>query len=299
MLNILTEFALARRWFVLALALVLAGLGVRAFQQIPIDAFPDVSTTQVKLILKAPGMTPEEVEARITQPVETELLGIPHQTILRSQSKNALVDITVDFEEGTDIYWARQQVSERFANVKGDLPPNVSGGLAPISTPLSELFMFTIEGPLSLAEKRTLLDWTVRPQLRALPGVADVNSLGGRVATFSVSPDPAALAARGVTYDELRAALESNTRNNGAGRVNEGEETWVACQRRRQFAGRFAPHRHQGGRWRGRHRRRCRARGGGRAGPLRRGDAGRPGRGGGRSGDRAERRQRGRTDQER
>src|SRR5512139_3757995 len=225
MLNILIETALARRWFVLALALVLAGLGVRAFQQIPIDAFPDVSTTQVKLILKAPGMTPEEVEARITQPVETELLGIPHQTILRSQSKNALVDITVDFEEGTDIYWARQQVSERFANVKGDLPDNVSGGLAPISTPLSELFMFTIEGPLSLAEKRTLLDWTVRPQLRALPGVADVNSLGGRVATFSVSPDPAALAARGVTYEELRRALESNSRNDGAGRINGGVAT--------------------------------------------------------------------------
>ncbi len=227
MLNILIEFALARRWLMLVLALVLAGLGVRAFQQIPIDAFPDVSTTQVKLILKAPGMTPEEVEARITQPVETELLGIPNQTILRSLSKNALVDITVDFQEGTDIYWARQQVAERFANVKGDLPDNVSGGLAPISTPLSELFMFTIEGPLSLAEKRILLDWTVRPQLRAIPGVADVNSLGGRVATFAVSPDPSALAARGVTYDDLRAALESNTRNDGAGRVNEGEETWV------------------------------------------------------------------------
>ncbi|MBU1396453.1 MAG: CusA/CzcA family heavy metal efflux RND transporter [Gammaproteobacteria bacterium] len=227
MLNILIETALARRWFILVLALVLAGLGVRAYQQIPIDAFPDVSTTQVKLILKAPGMTPEEVEARISQPVETELLGIPNQTILRSLSKNALVDITVDFEEGTDIYWARQQVAERFANVKGDLPDNVSGGLAPISTPLSELFMFTIEGPLSLAEKRILLDWTVRPQLRAIPGVADVNSLGGRVATFAVNPDPGALTARGVTLAELRTALETNTRNDGAGRVNEGEETWV------------------------------------------------------------------------
>ena len=118
-------------------------------------------------------------------------------------------------------------MAERFANVKGDLPANVSGGLAPISTPLSELFMFTIEGPLSLAEKRNLLDWTVRPQLRAIPGVADVNSLGGRVATFGVSPDPAALAARGVSYAELRTALETNTRNDGAGRVNEGEETWV------------------------------------------------------------------------
>lgn len=227
MFNALIEIALVRRWAVLFFALLLAALGIRAFQLLPIDAFPDVSTTQVKLILKAPGMTPEEVEARITQPVETELLGIPHQTILRSLSKNALVDITVDFEEGTDIYWARQQVAERFANVKGDLPANVSGGLAPISTPLSDLFMFTIEGPLSLAEKRSLLDWTIRPQLRSLPGVADVNALGGRVTTFTVSPDPAALAARGITYADLRAALEANVRNDGAGRINEGEETWV------------------------------------------------------------------------
>lgn len=227
MLNWFTEFSLAQRWLVLGVTLLLAALGVRAFQQLPIDAFPDVSTTQVKLILKAPGMTPEEVEARITQPVETELLGIPNQTVLRSVSKYALADITLDFAEGTDIYWARSQVAERFANVKGDLPDNVGGGLAPISTPLSEMFMFTIEGDLSLQEKRTLLDWTIRPQLRALPGVADVNALGGRVTTFGVTPDLAALNARNLTLDDLRTALETNTRNDGAGRVNEGEETWV------------------------------------------------------------------------
>ncbi|HRJ53187.1 MAG TPA: CusA/CzcA family heavy metal efflux RND transporter [Candidatus Thiothrix moscowensis] len=227
MLNWFTEFSLAQRWLILGVTLLLAALGVRAFQQLPIDAFPDVSTTQVKLILKAPGMTPEEVEARITQPVETELLGIPNQTVLRSVSKYALADITLDFAEGTDIYWARSQVAERFANVKGDLPDNVGGGLAPISTPLSEMFMFTIEGDLSLQEKRTLLDWTIRPQLRALPGVADVNALGGRVTTFSITPDLAALNARHLTLDDLRTALEANTRNDGAGRVNEGEETWV------------------------------------------------------------------------
>lgn len=227
MLNWFTEFSLAQRWLVLGVTLLLAALGVRAFQQLPIDAFPDVSTTQVKLILKAPGMTPEEVEARITQPVETELLGIPNQTVLRSVSKYALADITLDFAEGTDIYWARSQVAERFANVKGDLPDNVGGGLAPISTPLSEMFMFTIEGDLSLQEKRTLLDWTIRPQLRALPGVADVNALGGRVTTFSITPDLAALNARHLTLDDLRTALAANTRNDGAGRVNEGEETWV------------------------------------------------------------------------
>ncbi len=227
MLNRLTEFSLAQRWLILGITLLLTALGVRAFLQIPIDAFPDVSTTQVKMILKAPGMTPEEVEARITQPVETELLGIPNQVILRSVSKYALADITVDFAEGTDIYWARSQVAERFANVKGDLPANVSGGLAPISTPLSEMFMFTIEGDIPLAEKRTLLDWTIRPQIRALPGVADVNALGGRVTTFEVTPDLTALNARNLTLDDLRSALEMNIRNDGAGRVDEGEETWV------------------------------------------------------------------------
>ena len=227
MLNGLTAFSLSQRWLILGVTLLLAALGVRAFQQLPIDAFPDVSTTQVKLILKAPGMTPEEVEARITQPVETELLGIPNQSVLRSVSKYALADITLDFAEGTDIYWARSQVAERFANVKGDLPDNVSGGLAPISTPLSEMFMFTIEGDLSLQAKRQLLDWTIRPQIRALAGVADVNALGGRVTTFSITPDLAALNARHLTLDELRTALETNTRNDGAGRVDEGEETWV------------------------------------------------------------------------
>jgi len=227
MLNWLTEFSLAQRWLILGLTVALTVFGIRTFQELPIDAFPDVSTTQVKLILKAPGMTPEEVEARIAQPVETELLGIPNQAVLRSVSKYALTDITLDFAEGTDIYWARSQVAERFANVKNDLPENVTGGLAPISTPLSEIFMFTVEGDLPLQDKRTLLDWTIRPQLRALPGVADVNALGGRATTFEITPDLAALNARHLTLDDLRTALNTNIRNDGAGRVNEGEETWV------------------------------------------------------------------------
>jgi cobalt-zinc-cadmium resistance protein CzcA len=155
------------------------------------------------------------------------LLGIPNQAVLRSISKYALTDITLDFAEGTDIYWARSQVAERFANVKGDLPENVTGGLAPISTPLSEIFMFTVEGDLSLQEKRILLDWTIRPQLRALPGVADVNALGGRATTFEITPNLAALNARHLTLEDLRTALATNIRNDGAGRVNEGEETWV------------------------------------------------------------------------
>ena len=150
----LTEFSLSQRLLVLIGVLLLVGAGVFAFNGLPIDAFPDVSSTQVKVIMKAPGMTPEEVEARIVTPIEVELLGIPHKRMLRSTAKYAIADITLDFDDGTDIYWARQQVAERLAGVLKDLPAGVAGGLAPITTPLGEMLMFTIEGDLSLAEDR-------------------------------------------------------------------------------------------------------------------------------------------------
>jgi heavy metal efflux system protein len=135
MLNRLIEFSLTQRLLILVATVLLIGAGVVAWNGLPIDAFPDVSTTQVKLIIKAPGMTPEEVEARITVPIEQEMLGIPKQRLLRSTSKYALADVTLDFEDGTDIYWARQQVGERLAGVMGNLPAGATGGLAPITTP--------------------------------------------------------------------------------------------------------------------------------------------------------------------
>lgn len=224
MLGALIRFSLTQRLLVLVLTVALAGAGIQAFLGLPIDAFPDVSTTQVKIILKAPGMTPEEVETRLAVPVEQELLGIPRQRLLRSMSKYALTDITLDFEDGTDIYWARQQVGERLAAAMGNLPPGVSGGMAPITTPLGEMFMFTVEGDLPLDEKRSLLEWVIRPQLRTLPGVAEVNSLGGRVRTFEVVPNPRLLAARGLALSDLEAALAANNRNDGAGLLSDGEE---------------------------------------------------------------------------
>jgi len=221
----LTEFSLSQRLLVLIAALLLIGGGVVAFNGLPIDAFPDVSSTQVKVIMKAPGMTPEEIEARIVTPIEVELLGIPNKRMLRSTAKYAIADITLDFEDGTDIYWARQQVAERLAGVLEDLPAGVDGGLAPITTPLGEMLMFTIEGDIGLEEKRTLLDWTIRPQLRTLPGVADVNSLGGLVRTFEVMPNLVALKSRGLQIADLSRAIEANNRNDGAGRLTEGEES--------------------------------------------------------------------------
>ena len=226
MLERLVAFALSQRLFVALGVLLLIGAGMVMLPSLPIDAFPDVSPVQVKVIMKAPGLTPEEVEQRITVPIELELLGLPNKKILRSTTKYALADITVDFEDGTDIYWARNQVSERLSNIARDLPEGVSGGLAPITSPLGEMFMFTIDSPdLSLAERRSLLDWVIRPALRTVPGVADVNALGGHVRAFEIVPLSDALAARGISYDLFRRAIEANSRNDGAGRVNQGEDS--------------------------------------------------------------------------
>lgn len=224
-MSALIRFALTQRLALLVLTLLMAVAGYFAARGLPIDAFPDVSPTQVKIIIKAPGMTPEEVESRITAPIELGLLGIPKQTMLRSIAKYAVTDITVDFEEGTNIYWARQQIAERLTGVWPDLPDGIDGGVAPMTTPLGEIFMFTIEGDISLMEKRRLLDWVIRPALRNVPGVADVNALGGTVRSFEVIPDHLRLAARGIAFLSLKDALLTNNRNDGAGRVSEGEES--------------------------------------------------------------------------
>ena len=220
------RFSLTQRLFVGILVLAMIALGIRAWLDLPVDAFPDISPTQVKVILKAPGMTAEEVEQQITQVIETELLGIPDQQMLRSTTKYAITDITLDFREGTDIYWARQQVNERLANVRDDLPEGISGGVAPMSTPLSEMFMFTVENPrLSLKERRHLLDWEIRPALRTVAGVADVNVLGGYARTFQVAPSAARMAQAGVSMDQLEQAIRDSNLNLGAGRLDQGNDT--------------------------------------------------------------------------
>ncbi len=225
MLTRLVQFSLAQRLFVLIATLVVAGVGWFAYSGLPIDAFPDVSSTQVKIIMKAPGMTPEEVESRIAVPIEVEMLGIPKTKILRSVTKYGLVDVTIDFVDGTDIYWARQQVAERLGGLSGSLPDGISGGMAPVTTPLGEMFMFTVESDdMSLVDRRTLLDWVIRPALRTVPGVADVNALGGVVRAYEVVPDQVKLAASGVTLKQLKDAIEANNRNDGAGRLGEGDE---------------------------------------------------------------------------
>lgn len=222
----LLQFSLTQRIFVLLISILVSLAGWYSFTQLPIDAFPDVSSTQVKIIMKAAGMTPEEVESRIAIPIEVEMLGIPHTKILRSVTKYGLVDITIDFEDGTDLYWARQQVSERLAGLSDALPDGINGGMAPITTPLGEMLMFTVEAEhLSLAQRRTVLDSIVRPALRTVAGVADVNSLGGLVRAFEVIPQAEKMAASGIHFAQLKEAIRANNLNDGAGRLGEGDET--------------------------------------------------------------------------
>ena len=225
-MNSLISFALSQRIFFVLLALTILGFGIKSYKELPIDAFPDISPTQVKMIVKSNGMTPAEIESRITIPIEMNMVGIPHQTIMRSTSKYGLCDITIDFEDGTDIYWARQQVSERLTSIKDELPSNIEGGLAPISTPLSDILMFTIESEtLSLTEKRTLLDWVIAPKIRATSGVAEVNALGGKVKTYEVIPNLDSMRKLGVSLEDIFSTLEKNNQNGGAGRVTKGVES--------------------------------------------------------------------------
>jgi cobalt-zinc-cadmium resistance protein CzcA len=228
MLANVIRFSLIQRIFVLIVSLFLFIAGISAWLALPIDAFPEISPTQVKVILKAPGMTAEEIEAQVTLPIETELLGIPDQEILRSTTKYAITDITIDFKEGTDIYWARQQVAERLSNVLPSLPDGLEGGVAPMSTALSEMFMFSIENPgMTLIERRQLLEWEIRPLLRSVNGVADVNILGGFAKTFQISPDPVKLASIGMSFSQLSQTIQDINQNGSIGRLNIGNDTLI------------------------------------------------------------------------
>src|ERR671933_1749005 len=182
MLSSLIRLSLHRRLLVLLAALGLAAWGMLAYTRLPIDAFPDVSPTQVAVVVRAPGLTPEELETRVTAPVELAMKGIPGLVQMRSLTRYAVSLMTFEFAEGTDVYWARVQVGERLREVEDQLPEGASGGLAPVVTPLSEMLMFTVEGGgLDPTARRHLVGWTIRPVLRDVPGVADVNSIGGFV----------------------------------------------------------------------------------------------------------------------
>ncbi|WQZ79536.1 CusA/CzcA family heavy metal efflux RND transporter [Helicobacter pylori] len=227
MLASIIEFSLRQRVIVIVGAILILFFGTYSFINTPVDAFPDISPTQVKIILKLPGSSPEEMENNIVRPLELELLGLKGQKSLRSISKYSISDITIDFDDSVDIYLARNIVNERLSSVMKDLPVGVEGGMAPIVTPLSDIFMFTIDGNITEIEKRQLLDFVIRPQLRMISGVADVNSIGGFSRAFVIVPDFNDMARLGVSISDLEAAVRVNLRNSGAGRVDRDGETFL------------------------------------------------------------------------
>ncbi len=227
MLGSIIEFSLRQRVIVIVGAILILFFGTYSFIYTPVDAFPDISPTQVKIILKLPGSSPEEMENNIVRPLELELLGLKGQKSLRSISKYSISDITIDFDDSVDIYLARNIVNERLSSVMKDLPVGVEGGMAPIVTPLSDIFMFTIDGNITEIEKRQLLDFVIRPQLRMISGVADVNSIGGFSRAFVIVPDFNDMARLGVSISDLESAVRVNLRNSGAGRVDRDGETFL------------------------------------------------------------------------
>ena len=225
MIAAILRFSLIQRLMIGLVTLGISAAGIWSFKNLPIDAFPDISAPQVQVIIKAPGMSPTEVEQRITFPIEMEMQGIPGQTVLRSTTKYSLSVIVIDFEDDMDIYLARNLVTERLNQVWASLPADIEGGLAPITTPLGEIFMYRIIGEdYTNQELRSLQDWVIRPHLRKVEGVADVNSLGGEVRTYEVVVKPKALVKHGISIDEIEHALMQSNRNAGGDRINQNDE---------------------------------------------------------------------------
>ena len=237
MLERLLKFSISQRWIVLLAVLGMAALGLYNYQRLPIDAVPDITNVQVQINTEAPGYSPLEAEQRITFPIETAMAGLPGLESTRSLSRYGLSQVTVIFEDGTGIYFARQLVNERIQEARGQLPPGIEPDMGPISTGLGEIYMWTVE-PEEGARKpdgtaytptdlRTIQDWIVRPQLRNLRGVTEINTIGGYLRQFHVAPDPAKLVAYGLGFHDLMEALTRNNANVGAGYIEKSGEQYL------------------------------------------------------------------------
>lgn len=237
MLEKIIRFAIAHRWLMLLLTLGLVAIGVWSFTKLPIDATPDITNVQVQINTEAPGYSPLEAEQRVTFPIETALAGLPNLEYTRSLSRYGLSQVTVIFEDGTDIFFARQQVAERLQQVKSQLPEALEPEMGPIATGMGEIFMYTVEAEPNARKEdgtaytptdlRTLQDWVIRPQLRNTPGVTEVNTIGGYERQIHITPDPAKLVALGFTLHDVVQAVAANNQNVGAGYIERNGQQFL------------------------------------------------------------------------
>ncbi|VVD66009.1 cation transporter [Pandoraea capi] len=231
------QFSIRHRWLMLVMTLAVAVAGVFAYQRLPIDAVPDITNVQVQINTNVPGYSPLEAEQRVTYPIETAMSGLPGLEQTRSISRYGLSQVTVIFKDGTDIYFARQLVNERIAQAKGKLPDGINPEMGPISTGLGEIFLWTVEAtpqarkpdntPYTSADLREIQDWIVKPQLRNVPGVTEINTIGGLAKAYQVAPDPARLISYGLTFADVVRALERNNANAGAGYIERRGEQYL------------------------------------------------------------------------
>ncbi|WDS38005.1 CusA/CzcA family heavy metal efflux RND transporter [Pseudoxanthomonas sp.] len=237
MLERIIRAAIGHRWLVMALTLALVAVGVWSFRHLPIDVTPDITNLQVQINTSAPGYSPLEAEQRITYPVETAMAGLPKMEHFRSISRYGLSQVTVVFKDGTDIYFARQQVSERLQQVKSQMPEGFEPMLGPLATGMGEIFSYTVDAdpaarkpdgtPYTATDLRTLQDWVIRPQLRNVPGVTEVNTLGGFRREVHITPDPARLLSLDLSLEAVVEAVRANNQNLGAGYIERNGQQFL------------------------------------------------------------------------
>jgi len=237
MIDALLKFSIARRWLVLFLVLFTAAIGMWNYQRLPIDAVPDITNVQVQINTEAPGYSPVEVEQRITYVVEVAIAGLPNVEETRSLSRYALSQVTVVFKDGTDIYFARNQLNERLQQAKNQMPEGIEPSMGPVATGLGEIFHYAVHAdktarqtngePYDAVALRSLQDWVIRPQLRLVPGVTEINTIGGYEKQFHITPDPAKLLAYGLTFEKVVSALKKNNVSMGAGYIEHNGEQYL------------------------------------------------------------------------
>ncbi|GHD68341.1 cation efflux system protein [Luteimonas padinae] len=237
LLERIVRFSIRHRWMMLVLTLGLIGVGIWSFTRLPIDATPDITNVQVQINTEAPGYSPLESEQRVTYPIETALAGLPRLDYTRSLSRYGLSQVTVVFEDGTDLYFARQQVAERLQQIRSQIPEGLEPEMGPISTGLGEIFMYTIDAapeavkpdgtPWTATDLRTLQDWVIRPQMRNTPGVTEVNTMGGFERQIHITPDPSRLVALGFTLHDIVDAVAANNQNMGAGYIERNGQQYL------------------------------------------------------------------------
>jgi cobalt-zinc-cadmium resistance protein CzcA len=237
MIERILDFSIRHRWLVLIAALIIAALGISNYQSLPIDAVPDITNVQVQINTSAPGYSPLEAEQRLTFPIETAMAGIPNLDYTRSLSRYGLSQVTVVFKDGTDIYFARQLIAERIQQAKESLPDGVEVEMGPVSTGLGEIYMWTVDAkpgakkpdgtPYTPTDLRELQDWVIKPQLRNVPGVVEVNTIGGYEKQFHITPHPEKLVAFNLAFRDIVEALARNNANVGAGYIERNGEQWL------------------------------------------------------------------------